>query len=152
MQHYQFRYGTAADKSWLYDLYCETMKPYIEATWGWNESFQLRGFEGHLSPPVWQIISDGQHDLGGFVLKEETDHLWLEMIIIAPAYQQRGIGRAIINLIKKRAIDKQRPIRLSIIKANPVVPFYQKLGFKQYDEDTAFYKFEWGSLSDNSKL
>ena len=152
MQHYQFRYGTAADKSWLYDLYCETMKPYIEATWGWNESFQLQVFGNNLEPTRWQIVNDGQHDVGGFVLKEEADHFCLEMIIITPTYQKNGIGRVIVNLIKQHASEDQLPIRLSIIKANPLIPFYQKLGFRQYDEDTDFYKFEWHPLDDNAKV
>jgi N-acetylglutamate synthase-like GNAT family acetyltransferase len=143
MNNYHLRYATADDKSWLYDLYCKTMRPCIETTWGWDDVFQMNEFTHNLSPTAWQIISDDQHDLGGFVLKEESDHFWLEMIIIDTIYQQNGIGRTILTSIQELAVEKQLPIRLNIIKTNPVVPFYQKLDFQQYDEDDYFYKFEW---------
>jgi GNAT superfamily N-acetyltransferase len=146
MDNYHLRYGIANDKDWLYALYCKTMKPCIEATWGWDKQFQIEGFKNNLAPIYWQIINDGRDDLGGFVLKEKPDHLWLEMIIIDPVHQKRGIGRTLLTFIKECAIEKQLPLRLSVIKANPVVPFYQKLGFRQYDEDDAFYKLEWHSM------
>lgn len=121
------------------------MKPAIDATWGWDEEFQLRGFDKSLSPEYWEIISSGSGDIGGFVLKHRWDHLWLEMIIIEPSFQKNGVGRVALTHMQSRATEKRLPLRLSVIKANPVMPFYEKLGFSQYDEDEAFYDLEWRS-------
>lgn len=145
MKGYQIRNGEQRDQEWLYDLYCKTMKPCIEATWGWDESFQRKEFCENLSPTKWKIISAGHKEFGGFVLNQNDDHFWLEMIIIKPEYQQKGIGRRVIEYLQDTARKKSLPLKLSVIKANPVKPFYQKLDFKQFDEDDAFYKLEWNS-------
>lgn len=143
MKNYQIRSGEQKDEEWLYDLYCKTMKSCIEATWGWNESFQRNGFNENLSPTKWQIICTGTEEVGGFVLNQNRDHLWLKMLIIKPRHQKQGIGRNVMVYIQDIARKKSLPLRLSIIKTNPVKPFYQKLGFKQLSEDDAFYKLVW---------
>jgi len=137
--------GKTSDKEWLYNLYQNAMKPCIKATWGWNEEFQSNGFDNNLKPTDWKIIKNGLERIGGFVLKESNDHLWLEMIIIKPEYQQKGVGRRVLTYIQSIAKEKSLPLRLSIIKANLVRPFYLKLGFCQYDEDDSFYKMQWHS-------
>jgi GNAT superfamily N-acetyltransferase len=141
----QFRNGEKRDEGWLYDLYCKTMKTSIEATWGWNESFQRRGFNENLSPTKWQIICISTEEVGGFVLIQNNTYLWLKMIIIKPKYQKQGIGRFVMAYIQDIARKKSLPLRLSVIKANPVKAFYLNLGFKQYAQDDAFFKLEWHS-------
>jgi len=145
MKEFQLIDGKTFDREWLYNLYQNAMKPCIEATWGWNEEFQNNGFDNNLKPTDWKIINDGIERIGGFVLKEGNDHLWLEMIIIKPEYRQKGIGRRVLTYIQSIAKEKSSPLRLSVIKANPVKPFYLKLGFCQYDEDDSFYKMQWHS-------
>ncbi|MGY6275250.1 GNAT family N-acetyltransferase [Methylomonas sp. MgM2] len=140
---YQIRYGEPLDEEWLYDLYCRTMRSCIEATWGWNESFQRNGFCGNLHPVKWKIVSSRGEQVGGFVLNQNLDHFWLEMIIIKPECQRTGIGQKVIAHLQDVARKSSLPLRLSVIKANPVKPFYLQLGFKQFDEDDAFYKLEW---------
>ena len=143
MRSYQIRNGEQRDQEWLYDLYCKTMKPRIEATWGWNESFQRIGFCENLNPTRWKIISSDNEEVGGFVLTQNDGHFWLEMIIVKPEYQRKGIGKRIIKYLQDIARKKPFPLKLSVIKANPVKPFYLKLGFKQFDDDGAFYKLVW---------
>jgi len=145
MKEFQLMDGKTPDREWLYNLYQNAMRSCIDATWGWNEEFQSNGFDNNLKPTDWKIIKNDIERIGGFVLKEGNDHLWLEMIIIKPGYQQEGIGRRILTYIQSIAKEKSLPLRLSIIKANPVRPFYLKLGFSQYDEDDSFYKMQWHS-------
>jgi len=143
MNKYQLRSGADADQEWLYRLYCQTMRPSIDATWGWDEAFQRKEFSEDLAPESWQIIVAKSQDIGGFVLKDKPDHLWLEMLIIKPKHQKNGVGLWAIDYMKKLATEISCPLKLSVIKLNPVKPFYLKLGFKQYYEDKAFYKLVW---------
>ena len=145
MKDYHLRGGTQSDRAWLYALYCKTMRSCIEATWGWDEEFQVAGFSNNLMPESWKIISNNFGDIGGFVLNEKDDHLWLEMIIVEPDYQKNGVGQRTMVFIQNLAAKKFLPLRLSVIKANPVKPFYVNLGFIQYSEDESFYKLEWRS-------
>lgn len=145
MKEFQLIDGKTFDREWLYKLYQDAMKPCIEATWGWDEEFQSNGFDNNLKPIDWKIINEGIERIGGFVLREGNDHLRLKMIIIKPEYRRKGIGRRVLTYIQSVAKEKSLPLRLSVIKANPVSQFYLKLGFFQYDEDDSFYKMQWHS-------
>jgi ribosomal protein S18 acetylase RimI-like enzyme len=144
MKEFQLVDGKTSDGEWLFNLYQEAMLSCIEATWGWDDEFQSNGFSNNLKPTDWKIIRNGNERIGGFVLKESSGHLWLEMIILKPSYQQKGVGRSVMSHIQGIAKEKSLPLRLSVIKANPVKPFYLKLGFCQYDEDDSFYKMQFG--------
>jgi ribosomal protein S18 acetylase RimI-like enzyme len=143
MKEFQLTEGKSSDREWLYDLYKMTMLPFIEATWGWDEEFQNNGFNKYLKPADWKIITVDNEKVGGFVLVKKHDHYWLEMLIIKSEYQKKGIGSMVVSYIQSIAVNKSLPLKLSVIKANPVKTFYMKLGFIQYDEDVSFYKLQW---------
>ena len=121
------------------------MKPCIEATWGWNEDFQVSGFSLNLAPSTFRIIIIDDQDIGGFCLKEKNDHFYLEIILINSIHQKKGIGKSVMNHMMGIAKNKNLPLKLSVIKKNIVKEFYEKLGFLQYDEDDEFYRMEWNS-------
>ncbi|WFP48935.1 GNAT family N-acetyltransferase [Methylomonas sp. EFPC3] len=135
--------GLPADAEWLFDLYRQSMRDCVEATWGWDEDFQKSGFNQNLKPSDWQVIWLGEHRIGGFVLNECSDHLRLAMIMLEPEYRRQGLGRKILTHIQQVARQKALPVRLNVIKANPVLPFYTKLGFRQYAEDEACFRLQW---------
>ncbi len=143
MKGLQLRTGEASDNDWLYELYCRTMMPFIKAAWGWDEAFQSTGFREHLAPIDWKIIIEDGLEIGGFVVREQTDCLWLELIIIEPVYQHRGAGKAVIDFLKCKATQKSKPLKLSVMKSNPVSSFYERQGFTMYEQDEFSFKFQW---------
>ena len=144
-KEFQLTEGKSTDRKWLYDLYKKVMRPCIDATWGWDEKFQTNGFKKNLKPTDWIIIKINNENIGGFVLLEKHDHLWLKMIIIKPEFQRKGIGGKVVSYIQSIAKESSLPLRLNVIKENPVKPFYLKYGFTQYGEDASFYKLQWYS-------
>jgi len=145
MVNLKLRSGNQYDKEWLYNLYCRTMRPCIEATWGWNEKFQVDGFSSNLAPSMFRIITIDEQNIGGFCLKEKKYYFYLELILIDPIHQKKGIGKIAMNHMMSIANNKNLPLKLSVIKKNIVKGFYEKLGFFQYDEDEDFYRMEWHS-------
>lgn len=139
----QIRQGSKSDEGWLYQLYCATMRVHIEKTWGWDEQFQRNGFIKHLSPEKFKIVVVKGNDAGAYLVTEEEDHFWLEMLLISPTNQNQGIGIRIINRLKNESRKSHKPLKLSVIKVNPAKQFYLRLGFEVYEQDDAFYKMEW---------
>ena len=137
------RQGKTEDKRWLYELYRTTMRSYIEETWGWDEQFQAKEFQINLLPEKFKIVIHDGNDIGAYLVKEKEDCMWIEMLIIQPLMQSKGIGTKIIEMLKSEAKNKQKEIKLSVIKLNPALEFYLSLGFKVYEEDSSFYKLEW---------
>ena len=141
----QIRHGTQSDENWLYQLYCLTLRAPIEKTWGWDEQFQRNGFKSNLAPEKFNIIVVNGVDTGAYLVNEEEDHLWIEMLLIQPDMQRQGIGTKILQLLKVESQRRQKPIKLSAIKVNPAIQFYRRLGFVVYEEDDAFFKMQWTS-------
>lgn len=137
------RQGTDSDGGWLYQLYCTTMRVYIEKTWGWDETFQRNGFKSNLSPDRFKIIVCNKKDAGAFLVNEEEGYFWIEMILIHPAMQRRGIGTQIIKMLQTKSQNHQKALKLSVIRLNPAIHFYRRLGFVVYEEDDAFIKMQW---------
>lgn len=144
---YSLRTGQASDNDWLFSLYCQALRPAIEKTWGWDEVFQRNNFSTHLSPEKFDIMVLEGKPIGGFMMDERKDYLWLEMLLINPDYQRKGIGSKVMKQLQQEAITQNKPLKLSVIKANPVKPFYEKLGFMVEAEDKAFFQLIW--LTDN---
>ena len=106
MNHFTLRKGEAKDQSWLFELYRLTLGPAIELTWGWDEGFQQENFNLHLAAEKFEILMIEQNNIGGFVLEEHEDHLWLEMLLIHPGYQRKGIGTRIMKQLQRESAEK----------------------------------------------
>jgi ribosomal protein S18 acetylase RimI-like enzyme len=140
MSTLNLRRAEPREMDWAYQIFKSGMRNYIEKTWGWNELFQHHSFQENFPASGFTIISLDGIDIGGFCLKQKPGHLLLEMLLIDPAWQRQGYGSEIMQHIMKKAEQQKLPIRLSVLKANPALGFYQALGFTVEDEDEVRYK------------
>lgn len=136
------RQGKPADMAWLYQTFKLTMQGFIAETWGWDELLQEHSFYENLPAKSFTIASL-QGDVGALNLREKADHLWLEMVLVLPDYQGRGIGRLMLEFAQRQAKEAQKPLRLSVLKVNPAHVFYRHLGFEQSAFDQWSYKMQW---------
>jgi hypothetical protein len=67
---YQTRPAKQEDEPFLYACYRQTMRKYVERTWGWNEEFQRASFVEHLPWQRFQIIAIGPIAVGGACILE----------------------------------------------------------------------------------
>lgn len=150
--HYRLRYRKASPREmdWAYRIFKTGMQSYITRTWGWNELFQEHSFFANLPASSFVIASidtsvesaddPGQVDIGGYCLKTKADHLYLEMLLIDPAWQRQGYGSAIMDEVMREAHSRNMAVRLSVLKINPASRFYQRLGFVIEAEDDIRYR------------
>jgi ribosomal protein S18 acetylase RimI-like enzyme len=150
--HYTLSYRKAQPREmdWAYQIFKSGMQAYITRTWGWNELFQEHSFFANLPASSFVIASINagdasagvprQVDIGGYCLKTKTDHLYLEMLLIDPAWQRRGFGSAIMDKVMAEAGRRKLAVRLSVLKINPAYRFYQHLGFTIEAEDNIRYR------------
>jgi GNAT superfamily N-acetyltransferase len=135
MPQYQTRPAKLEDEPFLYACYKQTMREYVERTWGWNEEFQRASFVEHLPWQRFQIIAIGPIAVGGACILESLTCMELEMIFIDPRFQRRGIGSDFVTDILIRARQERRSVALRVLKVNPARTLYQRLGFVVVGED-----------------
>lgn len=148
-----YRKAQPREMHWAYRIFKSGMQSYITRTWGWNELFQEHSFFANLPASGFVIAStttgdafgaaklDRRNiDIGGYCLKQKPDHLYLEMLLVDPAWQRKGFGSAIMADVMRQANTLEKPVRLSVLKINPASQFYQRLGFTVEFEDDIRYR------------
>jgi ribosomal protein S18 acetylase RimI-like enzyme len=129
------------DYDFLFSLHVKALRPYIEATWGWNEKWQEEYFAAKFDPANRQIIQVNGRDVGVFVVEERQDEMYLGLIELLPEYQNKGIGTAIVRGLVDAAGNRGLPLTLHVLKANaPAQRLYRRLGFTVIEEDRQHYK------------
>lgn len=131
-----FRPASLVDQAWLYSLKRDTLKLYVEQTWGkWEEADQARRFAAGFDPTVIQIIQHSGHDVGALSVVLHHDHLFLADISLRPEAQGQGFGTQAIEHVINQARAAGKPVRLQVLKVNPAQQLYLRLGFRIMGEN-----------------
>lgn len=140
----EYRRARRDDHEWVWGIFREGMRSYIEATWGWDEMFQRQGFLELLSEHGFTIASENGTDVGGYCLRDRGRFLYLDILLIDPLWQNRDYGSRIMRKLMAQASDSGRPLQLNVLKRNkPALRLYRRLGFHVFDEDSARLRLRW---------
>ena len=113
------------------------MKWYVEKTYGWDINFQRERTKREIEKFIdrMRIIIADNKEIGATNFFEENNEYVVGLVLIHPDYQRKGIATKIIKDYINIARNNNKSIRLSTYKYNPAKKLYERLGFKQYDED-----------------
>ena len=54
---YKIRFATPDDYDLIYALKTESIRPYVEKIWGWDEDYQKKDFDGDFSIPTSPTVT-----------------------------------------------------------------------------------------------
>ena len=129
------RKATQADKEFLRDLNRIVYKQLVIEQFGsWDDRWQRNYFDEKWKGAAYQIILVEDHPVGTFWTVEEKDHILVREIQVLPEFQGRRIGTTLMKRLLKNAKTRQLPVRLGLLKANRARHFYERLGFRVYEE------------------
>ena len=133
----EFRKCKQKDVSFILELKELGMKWYIEKIYGWNIEIQKEKTKREIEKfkDTMKIIVVDNQDIGVTNFFEDEGKYHVGLIIVHPDYQGKGIATKIINDYIDLTREKQKEILIKKYKYNPEKKLYEKLGFKQYDED-----------------
>lgn len=138
------RDATEEDRDALFALHRETMQPYVDAEWGWNDDWQREYFDRKYDPAVYRIIQVEAQDAGVLVVERDTTSIYLGLIEVAPQFQGQGIGSAIVRALQAEAQATCCPLTLHVLRTNPrAAALYRRLGFKVVEEETHRIRMQW---------
>jgi ribosomal protein S18 acetylase RimI-like enzyme len=133
------RPAATEDREYLWRLHCETMRDYVDKTWGWNEAWQRRKFDENFDPSSFRIIEKDGEPVGQISVLRPGDEIFLGAIEIAPEHQNRGIGSQLIKDLARESDQSHLPIRLQVLKVNPARRLYERWGFVYTGETPTHY-------------
>jgi GNAT superfamily N-acetyltransferase len=123
------RVAIEADKPFLRWLEETTMRDYAVALWGtWRPSPEEGATYGT------RIVTCDGEDAGCVATTRQADHIWINKLYIAPEYQRRGLGAAVLRLVISEGAASNLPVRLGVLTTNPAIAFYIREGLRVYEE------------------
>ncbi|MFD2158303.1 GNAT family N-acetyltransferase [Rubritalea tangerina] len=107
------------------------MKPLVEQTHTWNSTIFKKSFDSQNT----SIIKHNSEDIGMLKVQRHDDFIYLADILIKPEFQNRGLGTSLILELISEAKQKNIPLKLRVLRVNPVRSLYDRLGFTVVAED-----------------
>ncbi|MCW5550371.1 MAG: GNAT family N-acetyltransferase [Opitutaceae bacterium] len=133
-----------ADYLWLWSLKRETMRTYVEQTWGkWDDDWQAERFRQNFRPDHVQVIVLDGHDAGLLHVVRSPEEIRLVNIQISPEFQNRGLGTEVMHRLLAEARREKLPLRLQVLKVNPARRLYERIGFTVAGETETHYQMRW---------
>ena len=131
---YDLRPATDTDREFLWDLLVATMKEYVAQTWGWDEEDQHRRFRENFPPARYRILVVDGNEVGAVAVERKPAEVFLASILILPEHQGKGLGTAVIQDILRDAEQLGLPVSLRVLRVNPAISLYERLGFGTVEE------------------
>jgi ribosomal protein S18 acetylase RimI-like enzyme len=118
----------------------------VEQVWGWDDAQQREFFDRRFRPERLQVVESGGEPVGVLSIGEEENALFLADVEIAPEWQRRGIGSAIVRSLQERARAEGRPLELQVLRVNERArALYERLGFREIRHDEIRARMRWPS-------
>lgn len=138
---FALRPATADDADFAWRLFKLTMRESIESVWGrWDEVHWNFFFHAHFDPSQTQVVVVDGQDVGILRVEERRGDVWLDTVEIAPQYQGRGLGSAIVRGILAEAFRHDQAVGLQVNRANRARQLYERLGFLEVDRTPTHYE------------
>lgn len=120
------------------------MFEYVDAVWGWDDDFQARFFDEHFDVSSNRhVIEVSDEGIGTVEIWDEPARLVLASIRVAPEWQGRGVGTAIIRSVLSRGAAERKPVALQVLKVNPrAKQLYEREGFRVVEETPTHFRME----------
>lgn len=138
------RPATPNDFDFVYQVKVEALKDYIAKTWGWDDVIQQEFHRKAFRPKKIQIIRHDGFDVGFLVVEEREEEIRLNEINLLKRFQRNGIGSEIIREVQREASTQGKRVWLQVLKINPAIRLYERLGFRTYAETDTHYQMIHG--------
>ena len=85
---------------------------------------------------------DGE-DIGMVKIEKRKDYLYLRDIQLKEVFQRKEIGTSLIQDVMEKSKTEGLLLRLRVLKENPVMKLYNRLGFVKTNEFKHCHELEW---------
>ena len=143
------RPATPDDEAFLFQLYASTRDEFRFLDWDEQQKealikmqYDARRFQYDESYPQAEagIILLGELPIGRLLVNESDREISLVDIALMPEYRNLGIGARMIQQLLTRATNARKPVRLHVLKSNPALTLYERLGFSRTGDESMYFE------------
>lgn len=145
------RPATDGDRSFFWQVHHTALRAPVEATWGWDDTFQERYFNESFSTSDHSVVIVDGVAAGFICVIPQHDYLYLAKIALLPDYQGKGLGTELVRTVLDQARRLGLPVRLQVLKANRARALYERLGFTEWGETNTHYLMVWRAVEQSDE-
>lgn len=152
-QKLHLRPVTANDRPFLFKVFCSTRPDILAATHlpeNQRQSLltiqfnaQDNDYKTRFPNADYGIIQFGNTLIGRLYVNRTNEEVHLIEITILPEHRGEGLGATLMKALIEEARLTERRVRLHVEKTNPVLKFYQQLGFVKIGEKPMHFEMAW---------
>ena len=133
------RPASTQDFEYCNRLYFAGMKKIIEEL-NLDMAAQAVTFRENWEATQVRIIGVGSSDVGWLQSTMRDDGLFVAQLFVDGPFQRQGIGTAMMNRLIGEAARLDQAVCLAVVKINPALRLYERLGFHTtHEDDRKFY-------------
>ena len=145
----------ADDEEFLFELFCQTMDEGLislvaaqrDAILRLQFGAQIETYKAEFPRAEHQILMLDDRKIGRVMVERtSTAHLGVDIALLRD-YRNGGIGTMLIQKLLDEAASAGKPFRISVVKYNPAIHLYERLGFKITGETATHLSLEWTAPS-----
>lgn len=115
-------------------LYFEGMEKIIKEL-NLNMDAQVAGLRQRWDVTQVRVIALDGTDIGWLQSFEKDNTLFLGQLFVDGAFRRQGIGTEVVKALIEEATTAGRAMTLGVVKTNPALRLYERLGFRTTHED-----------------
>lgn len=138
-----FRPAQPVDYEFAAGLYLDSTRRLLTALGTWDEDRVTARFRQDFAPEKAQVICSDGADIGWMQVSEAADGFHLDQIHLIDRFRGRGIGTRLIEGLLARARGTGTAVALNVIRGNPAISLYHRLGFRVVGEDKELLRMRW---------
>ena len=105
-----------------------------------DRAAQAASFRQLWEPTQVRIITVDGVEAGWLQSATREDALFLGQLFVDASFQRRGIGTEVIRCLISEAARARQAVTLGVVKINPALRLYERLGFRiTHEDDRKFY-------------
>lgn len=135
------------DEDFLFELFRQTIVGELaalgDAILRMQFKAQLLAYSAEFPAGEHQIIMLGDRAIGRVLVeRNESENRGVDIALLSE-YRNGGIGRMLVQELLDEAARAGKPFRISVVKSNPALHLYQRLGFKTTGDTGTQFLMEW---------
>jgi ribosomal protein S18 acetylase RimI-like enzyme len=145
-----------SDNDFLLSVYASTREDELaQAEWAegqkemflrWQFDMQRREYEARFPDADYRVIVLDQQPAGRIWIGADNEQIRLLDIALLPQFQNRGVGTALLERLKRQAGSDGKALRhMVFVLNNNAERFYERLGFRKIEDFGAYKHMEWSA-------
>lgn len=103
---------------------------------------QHNHYAEHFADADFDLILNGDEPIGRLYVDRRHDEIRLIDIALLPEFQRQGTGSELLQTLLDEARQTDLPLRIHVEKFNSALRLYERLGFRQIEDQGVYLLME----------